>query len=833
MKTLVDYIHEFPQRNREAMVYKTGFRTLKYSYSEVYESSLKVAAFLQQQGVKKGDKAIIWAPNSPEWGMFFLGCILNGVIAVPIDVRSDRQYLNHVQQQAKAKIVFQTKYRPKYLDVKTFFAEDLDILTANCKEQKLPEIKESDIVELLYTSGTTAAPKGVILTHRNIVSNLESVRKVIEVNEEYRLLSVLPLSHVFEQTVGFFLPLAVGATIVYLRTLKPSALIEAMKEEKITVALVVPRILLSFEDNITNEFKRKRLYTAFKCLAFATAKLPFSIRKYLFFPLHAKFGSSFRFFGIGGAPFDKEQEIFWHRLGFLVLQGYGLTETSPIVTFNSPSKRKLGSVGKVLPGVEVITGEDGEILVKGPNVTQGYYRDEEKTKAAFSNGWLKTGDIGVFDKDGFLFLKGRAKDAIITGEGLNVYAEDVEAVLNSMTGIKDSAVIGVKAKEGEQVHAVVLTALDDRALGKAVAGASKKLMDYQQIQSYEKWPYEDFPRTPTLKTKKNIVREYVISAARQKKLPEHSVLPQKNKLYSIIAKVSHTPAQAIKPKSVLTADLHLSSIDRIELVSYIEQEFNIDLDETLITSDTTIEQLENTITARKSGKKLKQRDWVRRFPINQLRFLVQHLIMFPTFRIFCKLEVKGRENLENLKGPAIFIANHTSHFDTPVIIMALPLKFRTRLSPGAWGEFHRIRQLPKKYVIFEKPWKIFIYNFYSLFANAYLLEQTTRPLQSLQYSGKLVDNGWSPLVFPEGERTYTGEIGAFKQGIGMLAYELMVPVVPVKVEGLWEIFPRGSVFPKTVGKVTVKFGKPIPFSELRGKSYIEITKTLENAVKVL
>ncbi len=831
MKNLTEYIHKFSEQDKghkTAIIYKTGFRTLKYSYREIYEKSLKVAALLQQEGVKKGDRVIIWAPNSPEWGVFFLGCILNGTIAVPIDVRADKAYLNHVQQQVNAKLVFQTKYRPRYLNIKIIFAENLDISLANCKrlKLKLPEIAESDIVELLYTSGTTSIPKGVTLTHRNIVSNLESVKKVLDITGKYRLLSVLPLSHVFEQTNGFFLPLIAGATIVYLRTIKPSALIETVNKEKITVMLVVPRILSLLEDSIINEFRRKRLYFFFRGLALVAGKMPFFLRKCLFLPLHMKFGGSFEFFGVGGAPFDKERELFWHRLGFLALQGYGLTEASPNVTFNLPHKRRIGSVGTVLPGEQVITGENNEILVRGPNVTQGYYNDREKTRNSFTDGWLKTGDIGTFDKDGFLFLKGRSKDVIITSEGLNVYAEDVEAVLNNMPGIRESAVIGARNKEGEQVHAFLLADLRGKQLADVVTAANKKLMDYQQIQSYDTWPYEDFPRTSTLKVKKNILRQY----AEQKNLPESALITQKNRLYSILAKVAQLPIQAITPKSILTTGLHMSSIGRIELVSNIESDFNIDLDETLITNTTTVEELERLIETRKSAKKLGQRDWVRRFPINQLRFLVQHLIIFPALRICCKLKVEGEENLKNLEGPVIFVSNHTSHFDTPLIMTALPMKLRTKLSPAAWGEFHKIRQLPKKYVAFEKALKLLAYNLYSLFANTYLFEQTTRPLQSMQYSGKLIDNGWNLLVFPEGERTDTGKMKPFKQGIGMLAYELRVPVVPLKVEGIFDIFPKGSVIPKKAGKVTVKIGKPIAYGQLRDKSYIEITKAFENAV---
>ena len=823
-RTLVEYAHKFSSFRKTAFLYKTGFRTFSYSYADVYAKSLKVASLLQKLNIKKGDKVIIWAPNSPEWGIFFLGCILNGVIAVPIDIRSDKHFLNRVQKEVKAKLLFQTKFKPKAAK-HVIFAEELEDLIVELKAPKLPNVIGSDVVELLYTSGTTASPKGVILTHKNIVSNLHSIKKSITIDSDFVLLSLLPLSHVFEQTIGFFLALTAGATVIYLRTLKPSAIVDVMKEEHVTNMLVVPRILESLQNNILQEISHKKLGIPFQLLLQIATAMPYPFRKYLFWPIHRKLGS-LKFFVVGGAPLDINLEKFWNNLGITALQGYGLTETAPVVTCNVLGKRKIGSVGKVLLNQTVKIASDGEILVKGPNITPGYYNDAEKTEASFTKGWFKTGDMGTFDRDGFLFLKGRKKDIIVTSEGLNVYPEDVEAVLNKLPAIHDSCVIGIKGKEGEEVHAVLLTTISKKEAEVLIKNANSKLMQYQQITGYTMWPFEDFPRTPTLKIKKNIVRKHF------EKHMTVAVVSKKDKLLNILAKLSPSPASTIKQESLLVKDLKLTSIDRVELISLIEIEFNVDIDETLINTSTTVANLESLIESQK-GNKLKQREWVNHFPAKQIRFLFQTFIIFPLLRHYCKLSVEGKENLHAITGPVIFVSNHTSHFDGFIFLLSFPPHYRESIRIAAWGEFYKTLQLPKKYQLMERLFKLLLYNFHSIFGNTYMFEQRTRVLQSLQYSGKLVDRGYNLLVFPEGQRTDTGKMLPFKNGIGLLASELHVPVVPVKISGLWSIFPVGSVWPKHSGAVTLTIGKPIPPNEFKNKSYITIAKQLENAVKAL
>ena len=417
MKTLIDLIRGFEHRDKDALIYKTGFRTLHYSYRSLYLKSLKTASLLNSLGLRKGDRVLVLAPNSPQWAMFFLGCILSGIVVVPLDVHSKPDFIRDIQKQVKAGLVFQTRYKSKILSVKTLLAEELEDSLDSQKLPKLPAIKESDWMQILYTSGTTSKPKGVIHTHKNIVSNVKSVSKAFPVDDSYRLLSVLPLSHVFEQTGGFWTALANGAAIIYLRTLKPSSLLETIRKERISAMLVVPSILSLFRSSMEQRFRSKNLLPALKALTGISELLPFSSRKFFSWLIYSKFGSQFRFFVVGGAPFSPEDEKFWNSLGFETLQGYGMTEASPVISLSTPREKRTGCVGRVLSGVVAKTGRDGELLFKGPNITQGYFNDPEKTGDLFEDGWLRTGDVGAIDPEGFVSLRGRKKYVIVTPSG--------------------------------------------------------------------------------------------------------------------------------------------------------------------------------------------------------------------------------------------------------------------------------------------------------------------------------------------------------------------------------------------------------------------------------
>jgi len=313
------------------------------------------------------------------------------------------------------------------------------------------------------------------------------VNATAKLSPKQKFLSVLPLSHVFEQVIGFLVLLSNRTTIVYIRTLKTRDLFEAFHEERITNAAVVPRLLELIHAGILQKVKNKEKFIS---QVQSIGKLPLVFRKIIFHKIHQKFGGRIRYFVCGGAPLDESVEMFYDAIGLRIVQGYGLTESSPVLTTNTPVRKKLGSVGKAVPGVKIKISSDEEVLAKGDNITQGYYKNPKKTKEIFEDGWLKTGDLGHLDDEGNLFLKGRKKDMIVTSAGINVYPEDIEQVLNKLPGVMDSCVIGTKAKKGEEIHAVLL--LKEKAdLKSIITEANKKLDDSQKIQHHSAWPHED------------------------------------------------------------------------------------------------------------------------------------------------------------------------------------------------------------------------------------------------------------------------------------------------------------------------------------------------------
>lgn len=800
--TLAWHISQMPRHGKkEALVYKTGFRTLRTSYRKLYANISRTVQFLEKQKLKKGDKVMLWGPNSTAWVTIFLACAAKGVVVVPIDVNNKIDFVKKIQEQVKAKAVFQTKYRNS-LKIKTFFIEDFSFLIEDYKHKVIPDykIKETDLVEIVYTSGTTGKPKGVMLSNRNLCANLHSMYDLIELHIDYRFLSVLPLSHLFEQMGGLLAPLFTGATVVHIHTIKPSTIFETMNREKINVVMTVPRLLEAIKKSIESEIKRRKLHLNPAIKRITTFK---AIRKAL--------GGKFKYFVVGGAALDFDLEMFWENYGIPLMQGYGLTETSPVVSCNTPHDRRYESVGRIVPGVNVRVMPDEEILVNGDNVFQGYYKNKQETKKAFSGKWFKTGDLGYFDQDGFLYIKGRKKDMIATKEGINIYPEDIESVLNNIKGVKDSCVVGIK----DEVHAVLLT--KEKNLKKIIDQANKHLNQYQQIRNYHRWPLQDFPRTSTMKVRKFIVQETLKKKKKQ-------AVSQQGKLYQIISKVTQTNKKITAGKRL--TDLGLTSIGRVELLSLIEQEYHIDLDEDKITKNTTVGDLEDMIKkARLVIKRYKQRLWTMTRPFDILRMVSQGLIFHPFVKLFSWPKIIGKGNLKGLKGPVIFMSNHQSHFDAPLIISALPYRFSINLCPATWMEYF----FDSNFSFIRKIWRWFLYQLCTIFYNVYLFPQSGGFRQAIKFTGELLDHKKNILFFPEGHRRTSNIMSDFEVGSGLMGAHMKVPIVPIKVEDVYKVLPRSRTFPR-FGRTTIKIGKPLKFKE---ESYVEITKQIQKAVNEL
>ncbi|HET9015316.1 MAG TPA: AMP-binding protein [Thermomicrobiaceae bacterium] len=507
MDTLVDILERAAGRwaHLPAVRYH-GAAPWGWSYGELWDASRRAAAHLADAGVARSDRVVLWGANRPEWVAAFFGVQILGAVAVPLDMRSDVGFVERIVARAEPRHLLVGREQARRLTdpvTPLTILDDLrDVLAARDPlRADAARVEPTEVAELVYTSGTTGNPKGVMLTHRNVVSNTMMARTAIEPTTRHRALSILPLSHMFEQTSGLFAPLAGGASITYVGSLRPDVIFEAMGRYQITHMSCVPQVLQLFREGVLREVRKQGRERQFGWLLAAGARLPIPARRLLFRQVLARMGGAFEFFVSGGAYLDPDLGRWWETLGVKVVQGYGMTEASPIVATNSLTDRDVATVGRVLPGIEVAFDEDGEIRVRGDNISPGYWNDPVATAAAFSDGWYRTGDLGYLDAAGRLRLRGRKKDVIVLANGMNVYPEDVEHVLAAEPGVKGAVVLGVGSGQDVQVHAVLLLDRDTSA-ATIVRRANAGLAPHQQIRGHTVWPDESFPLTPTLKVRR-------------------------------------------------------------------------------------------------------------------------------------------------------------------------------------------------------------------------------------------------------------------------------------------------------------------------------------------
>jgi len=818
-QTLAELVRTFPARGEDdALLFFNGFRIFRYSYREVYDLARRCAAYFHQQGIPKGGRVMIWSPNRPEWGVVCCACALSGVVLVPLDARNTGEFARHVAQATDARLFIHTQYKKNSgLDIPAVTVESLwDILNqVSPLEQEVPVASE-DPFEIVYTSGTTGNPKGVVLTHRNIVSNLWDILEFIPIDSTYHLLSLLPLSHALEQTAGFWTPMAGGGSILYLQTLKPSALFEVFQRETITAMVLVPRLLELLKQRIEQTIHEKGLSGYLRLGMSLASRIPPRWRKLYFYPIHRRFSTRFHLIVSGGAALPTDVERFWNALGFLLLQGYGLTETSPVLTATRPGRTRIGSVGFPLKSVSLRLNPDREILVQGPNVFPGYYNNPQATREVFEEGWFKTGDVGEIDGEGFLFIRGRKKDVIVTHDGINVYPEDIEQVLVRHPGIKDACVLGMGAHE-EKVHAVLLLKPEAGDPRKIIQEVNARIPPEQQIESWSLWPQDDFPKTTTLKIKKNEVRKHLI-ADESAQVPEKAL--EGTPLERILSDLSNLPLPELKPDSRLGQDLGLSSIDRVDLIARLEEEFRLDIDDNQVTAETTVGELERLVQSRETHPPVIHfRRWTRSRPCRAARWLFEQAVLRPAVRYACRIQCSGLENVENLKGPLLIVANHTSHLDVALIQTLLPPEIGRKVCPAAWKEYFDTEGQP----FYKKIGKWLAWQIATIGFNIFPFPQSSGFRQSMAYAGELCDAGWNVLFFPEGERTVDGRWAPFREGTGILVKNLQVPLLPVAIQGGEKILPRGAAWPKR-GVVKMAIGQPFTVTE---GSPGEITQRVE------
>jgi long-chain acyl-CoA synthetase len=875
------------------------------TYDELRRMAESVGRWITEQGFARGSRLAIVADNHPRWVATYLGIVAAGCVVVPLDTALHADQLTKLLKDSGSSALFcDAKHAQASREAVADLNNGLVLMDPDRMSQhsvheiwlgNLPAIFDSgpgkfqpvpsaadDLASLLYTSGTTADPKGVMLTHSNLLGEVDAVFNWVDLGPGDALLGVLPMFHVLAQMANLMIPLVKGARVVYLETLNTTELLRALRERDITAFAVVPQFFYLIHERIFQEVGKRgaltrKLFQSLMVFNRTLRKLGMNAGPILFGKVHETLGTKMRYLVTGGSRFDPEIAKHFYDLGIDVLQAYGLTETTAAVFANSPGNNVIGSVGKAMKGVEakiVYATNDpqpqedgapatGEIALRGRLVMKGYWNRPDATAAVMRDGWFYTGDLGYFD-DGNLFLTGRKKELIVLSNGKNIYPEEVEAHYLKSPHIKELAVMGLEGKPGEggdRLHAVIVPNFDVLRQKKIVnareiirydiEGLSPQIASTKRIGSYEIWQ-EDLPRTTTRKIKRFEVEKRV-KAKQARKVADDPELPAERPLtpdetawldqpdvqraLTIISEVAHSAPRTLRPAHNLELDLGLDSMQRVELLSQIEEQMGGNVEESQLAEIYTVRDLVDAVLhsaasgAAAPGTRTTFAGWkailaeapdeaevlslVRSQPVSSaFWYMVSRLTQVIALDRF-DLLVRGIEKLPR-SGAFIVSSNHQSYLDPLILASVFPPEvFDKTFAVGTseiFGEGFMLRLARSLRVVVVDPDANLIP---AMRAGAFGLRQG-RPL----------------ILYPEGERSIDGTPRVFKKGAAILSIHMQVPIVPVAIEGFYEAWPRNKPFQK-FAPLKIVFGDPIippPESDASEAAYEKLTAQLKARV---
>ncbi|HXW16790.1 MAG TPA: AMP-binding protein [Candidatus Acidoferrales bacterium] len=849
--SLADYFCADSRPGREtAVVWQRGFRMERWTYARLFTVASQFAREIVYRGIERGDRVLIWGGSSGEWLAAFLGCLLRGAVVVPMDAIASPDFARRVAKESQAKLCVIARDLPPIEGIPAIVLEDLPEAVSGQMAEPYdgPPLERDDILEIVFTSGTTAEPRGVVLSHGNLLTGLEPIETEIDKYRKYerffhplRFLNLLPLSHVFGQILGIFIPQILGGTTIFLDSLRPGDVAATIRRERVSVLVTVPRLIESLRDNLLRELEAEGRLDDFSRDFAAAEKSSFWRNWWRFRKIHSRFGWKFWALISGGAALRSEEEQFWKRIGYAVIQGYGLTETASLISVNHPFQLGEGSIGKVLPGQEVKIDENGELLVRGENVAEGYWKGGQLTPIG-EGGWFRTGDFAERDEAGHLYFRGRQKNVIVTPEGMKVFPEDLEAELRKNPDVRDCVVTGIDLKgDGNAEACAVLllreTPKDANAAAESIVSvANQSLASYQQIRRWVVWRDQDFPRTPTQKPMLAKIRE-VAAAELARPDASHgksSSAAPASQLTELIAQITHHEKGSLPANLDLSTDLNLSSVDRVELMSALEDRYQVDLGEAQFSAAKTVGDIEKILSqpqAQAGAQEFVYPRWARLWPIRAIRILVYYALTWPATMLMNAPRVRGREHVNPARGPFLVVSNHVTYLDVGFVLAALPLAIRNHLATAMDGEkLASMRRPPESDSFFRRALERLKYFLVVALFNVFPLPRRSGFRASFSYAGELIAHGESVLIFPEGELTTDGSIAPFRAGIGLLASQLQIPVIPVRIDGLFELRQTHTRFARP-GTVRVTIGESVKFSPEATPE--EITHQLQDRVAAL
>lgn len=862
---LATYLADFAQAPKEvAYVYARGLRTCRLSYTQLAQVSWQTARWLREgKGLEAGARVVLWGPNTGEWVAAFWGCLAAGLVVVPVDGQASPDYVARIAEETQAALILQDGQSPDGHSGSPP-SESLVLLRQRVASYSSAPVDAAvgrdALAQIIYTSGSTAQPKGVCLTHGNTLASLEPLEAEIARYLRWerpfhpvRFLVQLPLSHVFGQMLGIFIPPLLRGEMHFLPELSPADVVDTIRSRKISVMATVPRYLDVLGAELRRSSEQRWGTQGFARRLDAAAQGHFLRRWWLFRDVHARLGWKFWAFVCGGASLPASAEEFWQRLGYAVIQGYGMTETASLISVNHPFKMSRGSIGKSMPGREIRMGDGGEILVRGQNVSPGYWTREGKVQPlAGEEGWFATGDLADQDEAGNLFFRGRSKEVIVAANGMNIVPEDVEAALRAEPAVRDAVVVGIEGPHGQEPFALLLpdASRTAAALRDAVEHANARLEPHQRVLRWAEWPEPDFPRTSTRKVRRGALRD-----AAQALVSGRSVESvRSDALNEILASCGASWASPPETNSRLGVDLGLDSLGRVQALAALEARFQVRLDEASLTENTTLGELRAMLAQELGAEKVfpgaasvahspERPSAAREAPYpfvnwpwfwwaSAFRQAFQLLAMRPLTRFYSGwAPVEGAEQLRALRGPALFVANHLTSIDGALVVGRLPWRIARRMAIAMSGELLRGYKHPAASEAWY--WKLWLPVQYLLVVLVYAvfpLPRTSGFRRAFRHAGRLADAGHSILVFPEGTRSYTGDLLPFQQGIGILAKDLGLPVVPLRLKGIHELRQQRRHVARH-GEIRLVVGAPLHFPA--GADPADITRRIEEAVRAL
>lgn len=833
-----------------------------FTYQQVGREISRLACYLHRQGIGAGNTVGILMENHPRWGIAFLAGMSAGATLVPFDILHDNETLAGLIQHSECDFLISSqKFLGNLQEIQRLLPRPLPALIKGDSSGEYPGWEEAlaafpeaeipaplvpadpeDPLVIIYTSGTTGDPKGVVLSRRNIFTNVLALERMIELRADDHILSVLPLYHVLALMANFIIPLHAGVRVTYLDVLDAQRILRTFREEGISLFVCVPQFYYLVHRRIFQEVARqswpKRL--AFRQLLalsrFCNTRLGFNPGRFFFPAIHRPFGSRLRFFGVGGARFDQQTAESFRDLGFTFLQAYGMTETAAVAALTPLGSSKLGSVGQPLPHVQIRIDEPdeagvGEVLIRGENIMKGYLKNPQATEAALRDGWLHSGDLGYVSPDGFLHITGRKKEVIVLSSGKNIYPEEIEFFYQShCPAIKEMCVLGVpdpsSGEREEKLHAVVVPDFDylkSQQIANAydmirylLEGLSEKLPPHKRVRSFE-IRVDPLPRTTTRKIKRFEVQEEIARRAGEAPPPRfQEETPAGNaveaKIFELIRQAK--PGNPIHREMNLELDLGFDSLGRVEFLSNVQEALGVEISDEVAVRLLTVQDLiqavqdrlaaepQETATARRSWREIlaeplqeeEQRvvqERLSRRPVVELLFFLFARTVYGLSRVFFRLRAEGLEHLPQ-GYPFMVCPNHLSFLDALLVGAPFPRRIVARLFSLGFASY------------FDSG----ILGFLGKLVKVVPVDADRHLRQALRLGAEGLRRGLILMVFPEGERSIDGTLKPFKRGPAILAVEMGVPVIPTAVVGTYEAWPRGSnrIRPHPV---TIRYGKPI------------------------